>query len=131
MIWSLTQQNFFEHTERQVASVILSAAFGTRCPHFTDSAASEFFSIEREFDTVIAPGTHPPIDLVPLLQYVPERWASWKTICKDLRKRQKGFYYRLLESCERRMNNGRNNGCFLEDVIINKETLGLTREMIA
>ncbi|KAK7681811.1 hypothetical protein QCA50_015158 [Cerrena zonata] len=124
-------KNFFEHTQRQFASVMLSTIFGTRCPRYENSLASEFFSIERDFDELLAPGAHPPIDVIPILQYVPERWAPWKTICRDLRRRQQTFYHRLMNACEQRMKNGRNNGCFLEDIINNRESMGLSREMVA
>lgn len=104
---------------------MLSATFGTRCPRYNDSLASEFCSIERDFDELLDPGVHPPIDVVPLLQYVPERWAPWKTICRNLRIRQQTFYHGLMDSCERRMKDSRSNGCFLEDIIKNQESLEL------
>lgn len=110
---------------------MLSTTFGTRCPRYEDSLAATFIAIEHDFDDLLAPGAHPPLDVIPLLQYVPERWASWKTLCKNLKKRQKTFYYDLLNACEQRMKNNRANGCFLEDVISNQQSLGLTRDMIA
>ena len=110
---------------------MLSTTFGTRCPRYVDSAASKFFSIQRDFDAALSPGAHPPIDLVPLLQYVPSRWAPWKAICRDLNQRQKSFYFELMENCERRIDNGKNNGCFLDGVITDRENSRLTREMIA
>lgn len=123
-------QRFLTHIERTTASVILSTVFGIRCPRYESSLISEFFKSQRLWESVLEPGAHPPVDLIPVLKYVPERWASWKTACNDIRKRQQHLYLGLRDRCEDRIREKRRNGCFMEDVIDSHERLGLNREMV-
>lgn len=123
-------ERFLTHVERTTASVILSTVFGMRCPRYESSIISDFFQSQRRWEAVLEPGAHPPVDLIPVLKYVPERWASWKTLCRDIRRRQQKLYLGLRDHCEDRIKEKRRNGCFMEDVIDQQEKLGLNREMI-
>lgn len=91
---------------------------------------TEFIEVQHEVEALLEPGAHPPIDLMPILEYIPERWASWKGICRHLRAKQRGLYLRLRDQCETRMREGRRNGSFMESLFDQKEKLGLTRDMI-
>ncbi|CAL1702684.1 unnamed protein product [Somion occarium] len=132
MMYDLLKQpeDFFDHIQRQTFSIMLSTVCGFRSPRYADSVASLFFSIQHKWEALIAPGAHPPIDLIPALEYIPGRWASWKTITRDIRKQQRSMYFNLRDDCERRIREGRRNGCFLEDIIDQQEKLGLTRDMV-
>lgn len=88
------------------------------------------FELLLQYSALLQPGAHPPVDLFPLLKYVPERWAPWKTICKDIRRRQRDMYFGLLSKCEDRMRNGQRNDCFMERVLDRQEEFGLGREAI-
>ena len=124
-------QNFMLLTERQFTSTMLSTIFGSRCPRYENSMISRFIAFTHDFDEFLAPGAHPPIDIIPILQYIPERWAPWKAISRDLKERQQSCYYELYDRCKRRMEMGRGNGCFLEGVISEQESLGLTKGLVA
>ncbi len=80
---------------------------------------------------LIRPGAQPPIDLIPVLKYLPERWAPWKSKCRELRTEQMALYAWLRELCEKRVREGTKTGCFLEKVIEDREKLGLEDDMIA
>ncbi|THH16150.1 hypothetical protein EW146_g4447 [Bondarzewia mesenterica] len=56
-----------------------------------------------------------------ILKYVPERWASWKRICKEIRQKQVKLYGSLVESCERRLAQNVRNGCAMETILDVKE----------
>lgn len=84
----------------------------------------------EHLDALVRPGNTPPIDLIPLFKYVPERWAKWKILCRDLREDQRKFYSDLVEACETRVKNGQGNGCFVETLLERQEELGMTRDMI-
>lgn len=73
------------HIHRQTISIVLSTVFGIRTPQFENSLASEFSEIEHTLEAFFEPGVIPPIDLLPILKYVPARWAQWKTKCLALR----------------------------------------------
>ena len=122
---------YYKHVERYVMSTMLTVVFGLRCSHAESSPISEFSALEVDWENLIIPGHHPPVDLFPVLRLIPERWAQWKTICRNLKARQEKLYFGLLESCERRMTQRGPNGCFLEKVLQERDKLGLTWSMIA
>ena len=72
----------------------------------------------------------PPVDFLPILKYVPERWASWKTLCRNIRTLQREVYFGLLNDAEERLQTASGNGCFIEDIIVHQRELGMSREMI-
>ena len=76
------------------------------------------------------PGAHPPVDLIPIMKYIPERWASWKTEVKITRSLQRKLYFGLLEQVETRLQKGSSNGCFMEAVIEKGPEFGLDREAV-
>jgi len=108
---------------------MLSIAFGKRCPPFDTHETPIFFTALRLAGKVVAEA--PPIDLVPILKYVPKRWASWKAGCKQVRTLQRRMYFGLLEEAETRLARGESTGCFMEDVIQRREELGMSRETAA
>lgn len=76
-------------------------------------------------------GTMPPVDLFPILQYVPERFASWKRQGKEIRRLHETLYDRLLTDVEDRMKGGLSLGVFMERAIENAKEWGLdSREML-
>ena len=91
---------------------------------------SEFIEVQHGVEAVLEPGAHPPVDLMPILEYIPERWASWKGTCRNLREKQRSLYMRLRDQCEARIQSDRRNGSFMETLFDQREQLGLTKDMI-
>jgi hypothetical protein len=77
------------------------------------------------------PGATPPVDMIPILKLVPERWAKWKRDCRKIRKRQRAMFFGLLNETILRLRQGEKNGSYMEEVLEREEELGLTREMTA
>jgi hypothetical protein len=69
------------------------------------------------------------VDLLAFLNFVLERWAPWKTLCKEIRRLQRDLYFGLLTECEERVRDADENGNYTEEVKRQKE-FGLTREGI-
>ena len=99
---------------RYAASVALSVAFGIHCPTIDDPLVVELFQTNMESDHLVRPGGHPPIELLPFLKHVPERWASWKRVCTDIRTRQRKYYMGLLNRCRERIEKNKHNGSYME-----------------
>ena len=99
---------------RYAASVALSVAFGIHCPTTDDPLIVELFQTNMEADHLVRPGGHPPIEILPFLKYIPERWASWKSVCADIRTRQQKYYSDLLNRCRERIEKNKHNGSFME-----------------
>ncbi|KII94756.1 hypothetical protein PLICRDRAFT_169479 [Plicaturopsis crispa FD-325 SS-3] len=123
----LTDPNrFYTHARRYSVSVILSVLWGKRCPRYETREATTFFHCQEKFEYALAIGAHPPVDIFPVLKYMPERWAPWKALLRETREIQRGFYLSLLEDCEAR---DADNGCFMEEVLKRMQEFSLSREM--
>lgn len=85
-------QDFYNHIRRYTHSAMMSITYGKRSPRYETRETTAFFHVQHLWEAVLAPGAHPPVDLMPYLKYVPERWAPWKTLCKEIRKLQMGLY---------------------------------------
>lgn len=89
-----------------------------------------FFETMHRWVNLLAPGAHPPVDMIPILQKVPERLARWKTIAKEVRKAQRSLYFGLLQQVEARTAAGTGNGCFMETVCDRAKVWNLNREQV-
>ncbi|KDQ20363.1 hypothetical protein BOTBODRAFT_379163 [Botryobasidium botryosum FD-172 SS1] len=125
-----TPEAFYTHVRRYSSSVILSVLFGVRSPRYEGGRVAQFFAMQHEWERIVEPGAQPPIDLIPILKYVPERWAPWKTLCRKVRAVQQELYFGMLEECERRIANGLRNGCFMESLLDRQKELALDRESV-
>lgn len=66
---------------------------------------------------ILEPGAQPPVDLLPLLKYVPTKWAKWKVLCKQVKEHQYQLYEGFVNMVEERLREERGNGSFLEGVV--------------
>ena len=82
--------------------------------------------MQGKWQAVMAPGAAPPVDLLPILDYIPTRWAPWKRAAEHVRELQKQLYGGLLEQSQRRLKAGSPNGCFVEGVIEKQKEYGIT-----
>ncbi|KAF9647627.1 cytochrome P450 [Thelephora ganbajun] len=123
-------EDFFDSIRRFSTSAILSVLYGKRAPRITTPEVTAFFDAEHHWEELMQPGAHPPVDLIPIMKYIPERWASWKTEVKITRRLQRKLYFDLLEQVEARMQKGSSNGCFMETVIEKGPGFGLDREAV-
>lgn len=69
----------------------------------------------------------PPVDLLPFLMYIPERWASWKKLVNNVKISHETMYERLLRVVETRMKKGFGFNVFMEEAIQNANEWGLDR----
>ncbi len=104
--------------------------FGLRCPRYEGTLVEEFFDVQRIWAEILQPGALPPMDLLPFLRHVPERWAAWKGVSREVRRRQRNLYYGLAERCGRRIKEDRRNDCFMEYVFDHQEQYNLSDEML-
>ena len=109
----------------------MSVAFGKRCPRYESTHLDAFFEMLDEWFSIAEPGAQPPVDFIPILRFVPERWAPWKALCRRVRSIQREFYFGLLAECEDRLAKGEENGCYMEDLLRRQDEYGLNRETSA
>ncbi|KAL0565905.1 hypothetical protein V5O48_016113 [Marasmius crinis-equi] len=111
-------------------SVIMSVLYGKRCPRYETPETTAFFAAQHEWELLHEPGATPPLDLLPFLQRVPERLAKWKAEAKQCRKHQRDLYFGLLDKTKKQLQKGKENGCYMEEVIRHQKEFGMDREMI-
>ncbi|KAJ7444580.1 cytochrome P450 [Mycena galericulata] len=100
-----TPRSFYTHVQRYSSSVILSVLYGKRAPRFETLETTEFFRVEHEWELLLEPGATPPVDMIPLLKLIPERWAKWKRDSKRVRTLQRALYFGLLDEAAERGTN--------------------------
>ena len=123
-------KDLFDHSKRTTASVMMYLVYGRRCPYFQNSEAEVYFEGIKLFNEVTDPGAHPPVDLFPLLKYVPSRWTSWKPLCNHTKALRDKLYSHLLSECEQALDAGCGTGCYMEDVLKNRERLGMSLDEV-
>ncbi|KAK7437469.1 hypothetical protein VKT23_018540 [Stygiomarasmius scandens] len=122
-------ERFFTHIKRYSTSVIASVVFGKHFPRYECPEIDAIFKSVDAAERVFEIGAHPPIDQLPFLNYIPDRWARWKRMAKWGNRLSARIYFHLLKVCEERIQRGEENGCYLENVIKHQEEYGLTRRM--
>jgi hypothetical protein len=103
--------------------------YGKRAPRDDAPEVSGFFNVMHEFNAILGPGAAPPVDAMPILKYVPERWAKWKRECKRIRNLQRTLYFGMMEETRDRMRRGEGNGCYMEEVVGREKELGMDDEI--
>ena len=82
-----------------------------------------------EWTGLLTPGATPPVDMIPILKSVPERWAKWKRDCRRVRNMQRALFFGLLDETKERLRAGEANGSYMEEVLARQEEFGLDWEM--
>ena len=93
LIIPLHPQNFYNHIRRYSNSVILSITYGKRAPRYESYEPTAFFDAQHMWEIALAPGAQPPVDFLPFLKYIPERWAPWKTLQRSPKGTEKTVFW--------------------------------------
>ncbi|KAK7040214.1 hypothetical protein VNI00_010020 [Paramarasmius palmivorus] len=125
-------EDLCDHLSRYSFSIIASIVYGKRCPRTRTRELVAFYNFQFIWTELLSPGTVPPVDKFPILGYIPERWAPWKTLLKKVQQGHRELYFGLLEESERRLESGQgSNGSFAEELLGRmEEYAGMDREMI-
>lgn len=115
-----TPQDFDHHLRRNATSVILSSVFGRRGADYNQPDVKEIYRVQDQFSEIIAPGNTPPVDVFPVLKYIPTFLAKWKQRAAAVRKGQQDLYVGLLRKNQARMAKGTFVNCFM-DRLLSKE----------
>jgi hypothetical protein len=113
--------------QRYPTSYFLGIIYGKRTPRFESADCCDFIRIHSDFIKALELGTMPPVDIFPILKYIPERFAPWKTEIRKIRDRQQAYNSRLLDVVEARLDKGIKCGVFMEDAIQNAKQWDLDR----
>ena len=119
---------FFNHIRRYSTAVILASIYGQRGASFDDPKISRLYAVQERYTSILAPGSTPPVDLLPILRYLP---GTWKREAKAVREAQSSLYKSLLDETKERLSAGKSTGSFMEQVLKDQEKLELDDEHVA
>lgn len=110
---------------RYFAAVVLATVFGLRGKEYSpESRVRRFFAVQDEWASVLSPGAMPPLDILPLLRYVPDAWTPWKGWRKRadvLKEQQSSLYHEFFAESKERIEAGRSEDCFLAGLLREQE----------
>jgi hypothetical protein len=92
----------------------MSVILGVRMPRANTPFFLEIWKMVEWRVYMSAPTSYPPIDIFPFLKWLPERFASWKTACRELYQLQRGLLERMVQPVKDRLARDEGNGCFME-----------------
>jgi hypothetical protein len=92
-----SKQSFYIDIQRYSISVIYSVLHGRCVPQYETEEITGYIAVMHEWSALLEPGAVPPVDAIPILKHIPERWAKWKRDCKRVRDLQRARYFRLVE----------------------------------
>ncbi|KAG8970428.1 hypothetical protein FRC03_008625 [Tulasnella sp. 419] len=125
-------ETFMKDIERAILSSAFSTIFGIRTPSIESWEAQTFLRATNEFFRLSAPGEVPPVDLFPILNYIPDRYVrNWRARCDAVRQDQEALWFSLVDKAQERLNRGSTNGCLSETLINRAEEWDLDRRIIA
>lgn len=103
----------------------MSVLYGHRAPRTTTGEGTEFPKLQLDFMYVVDLGKAPPVDIFPILKYVPARFAKWKRDALDVKRRQENLFGRLMDMVKRRVDAGKSNGSFMEEAYQKRSEWGI------
>jgi len=114
-----TPDAFMIHTRRYTGSIMLAIIFGIRCPDHSSKILAAYSALNSEINSFYRQGAHPPMDLIPILKYIPAflPWGSWKRQARNIKERQSRILSGLADACRSRMTEGKRNGSFMESLV--------------
>lgn len=124
---------FRNHLRRYATSVVLSCVFGQRSASYDDERIQSIFAVQGRFTSILEPGNFPPVDEFPVLKYMPELLAPWKTRAIQIRKDQRADHLRLLHDVKKRIEQGVEIECLMDTLLSddNDELNGLDELQVA
>ncbi|KAG8917897.1 hypothetical protein FRC02_002794, partial [Tulasnella sp. 418] len=124
-------ENMFYHIQRASASAMFSITGGVRVPLSSSPLHKKFFHLHHTLSEVCQPGYALPVDIIPILNYIPDRFArNWKSRCASIRQMLEEIVHVMADGVEQRLREGRQVGCHLELMFQAKEDWLLDRQSL-
>ncbi|KAJ7088677.1 cytochrome P450 [Mycena epipterygia] len=99
----ITNPEDFTHSIRRYThSLAKIMAYGQRAPSFYTPDVQSFYTSLDELLHVIAPGSYPPFELIPVLKYLPRPFAPWRAIARRIASVRTGLYTKMFDALQRR-----------------------------
>jgi len=104
------------------------AVFGIRSATPTTPQLVELYEMMEEWSKVMETGATPPVDILPILKYVPESWlGNWITRSRNVGKAMDKLYGKMVARVVQRRRKIGSAGSFLDGVLDQQEKLQLNQ----
>ncbi|KAG8914511.1 hypothetical protein FRC02_004924 [Tulasnella sp. 418] len=78
-------QDIYYHIQRVLISTLFSVIGGVRIPQVNTELSRRFFHVWNKISEICEPGNTPPVDLLPILQYIPDTLlGNWQARCANV-----------------------------------------------
>ncbi|MCJ1271881.1 hypothetical protein MMC22_011786 [Lobaria immixta] len=116
-----------EHPKRFSNSIIMSIVYGVRSPDYNTPHLKDLYAMTEQLQKILQPGAAPPVDIFPILKFVPNRWwGDWITMAQQYGKDKDALYKGMLNQVlERHAREGSRNS-MMDAVIEQQDKLQLT-----
>ena len=121
---------YYEYVRRYSAAVVLASVYGQRVIDPQSPKIQEIYSIMERFLALMEPGATPPVDVLTLLQYLPDSMAWWKREAKAIRKDEKKLYANLVGETRAKVERGKSPDCFLMKMFEDQKRYNISDEWL-
>ncbi|KIA75506.1 hypothetical protein HK57_00005 [Aspergillus ustus] len=119
------------HPGRFSNSIIMSLVFGIRTPRYDTPHYLALQTIMTELSALGEIGATPPVDLLPILKYIPEKlYGNWRSRAAHLRQKLLDLHGPLVDQVISRREKIGKSHSFLDGVLDGQPELQLTRNEI-
>lgn len=107
-------QDYYDHIRRYSTAVILSSVFGIRGPEFNHTNVQRLYHVQDQFTAILETGAAPPVDVFPILKFLPDFVSPWRQWALRIRDEQRKLYFNLLQNVKDRRSQGIQRNCFMD-----------------
>ncbi|KAF8900965.1 cytochrome P450 [Mucidula mucida] len=116
--------------KRYIFSVIKTLSCGQRAPRYDAADVKEYYDAFNGMFRILSPGSYPPIDLIPVLKYLPEWRAPWHSATRSVRRDRDNLHAKWSGPAATRAVDNLSQ-CFLDEVLQADENTQLDRDLLS
>lgn len=110
------------HPKRYSNSITMSTVWGVRTPTPRTEHMQRLYSLMEVWSKVMETGATPPVDIYPLLHWLPQGiFLRWRDRAEHVRREMNGLYSDFLKGIRHRREQGTMRGCFMDRVLDHQE----------
>ncbi|EXJ54354.1 hypothetical protein A1O7_09693 [Cladophialophora yegresii CBS 114405] len=120
-----------EHPKRYTNSIACATIWGVRSPRVDTEHMRRLYELMEDWSVVMEPGNTPPVDIFPLLHYIPEKvFGNWRSRASHVGDAMNALYNDMLTGLERRREAVGSKNSFMDRVLDQKDKLELNRHQL-
>ena len=127
-----TPTDWKRHIERFTNSLVMAIVYGLRSPDINSQYLQRFEVLLRQWAEINAFGATPPVDVVPILNWVPERFlGNWKSRAQVVHDEMRQLYDGLHKLVLRRRQRLGSTNSIIDRLLDQRENNPLTDHQIS